>query len=55
MNNSKLRSFLKKLSAKKAGEILNLSRNQLRILAEFLMGHSHLERRMFKVELVNSP
>jgi hypothetical protein len=55
MNNSKLRSFFKKPSAKKAGEILNLSINQLRIMAGFLMGHFHLERRLFKLGLVNSP
>jgi len=43
--------FLNKPSAKKASEILNLSRNQLRILAGFLMGHFHLERRLFKLGL----
>jgi hypothetical protein len=49
------KGFLKKLSAKEAGELLNLSRNQLRIMTGLLTGHCHLKRHLFKLGLVNSP
>jgi hypothetical protein len=52
------KGFLKpsaKKKKKKAGKLHNLCRNQLRILPGFLMGHSHLKRRLFKLGLVNSP
>ena len=46
---------LKKPSAKRAGELLNLSRNQLSILTGLLSGHCHFKRHPFKLMLVNSP
>jgi len=38
----KLKSFLKKPSAYKARKLLNLSRNQLRIMKELLTGYSFI-------------
>jgi hypothetical protein len=38
-----------------AGELLNLSRNQLRIMTGLLTGHCHLKGHLFKLGLVNSP
>jgi len=35
--------FLKRTSAKRAGELLNLSRNQPRIVMGLLSGHYHLK------------
>jgi hypothetical protein len=51
------KSFLKKPSAKKkkAGELLNLSRNQLRIMTGLLTGHCQLKGYLFKLQLVKSP
>jgi hypothetical protein len=50
------KGFLKrKPSARKAGELLNLSRNQLRIMTGLLKGHCHLKGHLFKLGLVNSP
>jgi hypothetical protein len=55
VDKSRLRTFLKKPSARKAGELLNLSRNQLRIMTGLLTGHCHLKGHIFKPGLVNSP
>jgi hypothetical protein len=43
------RDFLKRPSAKRAGELLSLNRNQLRILTGLFTGH------LFKLGLVDSP
>jgi hypothetical protein len=40
---ARLRAFLKKLSAKRARELLNLSRNMLRIMMGLPTGHCHLK------------
>jgi hypothetical protein len=49
------KGFLKKPSAKKA-ELLNLSKNQLRIMTTGLLtGHCHLKGHLFKLGLVKSP
>jgi len=47
--------FLKRPSAKKAGKLLNLSRNQLLIIMGPLTGHCHLKGHLFIVELVKGP
>jgi hypothetical protein len=49
------KGFLKKPSAKKAGKLLNLSRNQLKILTGLLTGHCHLKGHLCNLGLVNSP
>jgi hypothetical protein len=49
------KGLLKKPSAKKAGELLDLSRNKLRIMTGLLTGHCHLKGHLFKLGLVNSP
>jgi hypothetical protein len=49
------KGFLKKPSSKKAGELLNLSRNQFRIMTGLLTGHCHLKGHLLKVGLLNSP
>jgi hypothetical protein len=49
------KGFLKKPSAKRAGELLSLCRNHLRILTSFLTDHCHLNGHLFKVRPVNSP
>jgi hypothetical protein len=49
------KGFLKKPSARKADELLNLSRNQLKIMTGLLTGHCHLKGHLFKLGLVNSP
>jgi hypothetical protein len=41
--------FLKRPSPTKAGEILNLSVNQLRIITMLLTGHCHLKGHLFKL------
>jgi hypothetical protein len=48
------KGFLKKPSAKKAGELLSLIRNQLRIMTGLLTGHCHLKGHLFKLGLVTS-
>jgi hypothetical protein len=48
-------AFLKKPSAKKAGELLSLNRNQLRIMTGLLTGHCHLKGQLFQMGLLNSP
>jgi hypothetical protein len=55
VDKSRLRAFFKKPSARKAGELLNLSRNKLRIMTGLLTGHCHLKGHLFKLGLVNSP
>jgi hypothetical protein len=55
MDQGRLRAFFKKPFARKAGQLLNLSRNQLRIMTGLLTGHCHLKGHLFKLGLVNSP
>jgi hypothetical protein len=47
--------FKKKPLCTKAGQLLNLSRNHLRILIGFLTGQCHLKEQLFKVGLLNHP
>jgi hypothetical protein len=44
-----------KPSAKRAGEILILSRNKLKIRMQLLTGHCNLKGHLFKLGLVDSP
>jgi hypothetical protein len=45
VDKSRLRAFFKKeTSARKAGELLNLSRNQLKIITGLLTGHLSFKR-----------
>ena len=46
------KGFLKRTPAKRAGELLNLSRNQLRMMTGLLTGHCHLKGHLFKLGLV---
>jgi hypothetical protein len=46
------RGFLKRPSAKRAGELLSLSRNKLRLLTGLFTGHCHLKGHL---QLVDSP
>jgi hypothetical protein len=56
VDKGRLRAFFKKNpSARETGELLNLSRNQLRIMTGLLTGHCHLKGHLFKLGLVNSP
>lgn len=47
--------FLEKPSAKEVAELLDLSRNQPRMLTGLLTGHFHLIGHLIKLELVNVP
>jgi hypothetical protein len=47
--------FLKTSSAKKAVELLKLSRNQLKIMTGLLTGYCHLKGHLLKLGLLNSP
>jgi len=47
--------FLKGPSPKKAGELLTLSRNQLRIMTGLLTEQHHLQEHPFQLGLVESP
>ena len=49
------KGFLKRLSAKRTGELLNLSRNQLNSKMGLLTVHCHLKVHLFKLGLVDSP
>jgi hypothetical protein len=49
------KGFLTRSSAKKAGELLNLSRNKLQTKMGLLRGHCHLKGHLHKLGLVNSP
>jgi hypothetical protein len=49
------RNFLERPSARRARELLSLSRNQLRIRTGLVTGHCHLEGHLFKLGLVDSP
>jgi hypothetical protein len=49
------RDFLKRPSARRAGVLLSLNRNQVRILTGLFTGHCHLKGHLFKLELVDSP
>jgi hypothetical protein len=55
VDKGRVRAFFKKPSVKKAGELLSLSRNQLRIMTGLLTGHCHLKGHLFKIGLVYSP
>jgi hypothetical protein len=48
------KGFLKRPSAEQAGELLSLSRNQLKIKTRLLTGHCHLKGYTFKLWLVDS-
>jgi ribonuclease HI len=50
-----VKGFLKKPSARKAAELPNLSRNQLRIMTGLLTGHRNFKGHLFKPGLINSP
>ena len=57
MDKGKGRAFFKKKKIplyKKAGELLNLSRTQLRILTGLLTAHCYMKGHLFKLGLVNS-
>jgi hypothetical protein len=54
MEEGRLRAFLKDAPAKRAGDLLNLSRNQLRIIMGLLTGQCHLKGHLLKVRLVDS-
>jgi hypothetical protein len=43
------KGFLERLSARRVGELLNLSKSQIRILTGLLTKHSHLEGNLFKM------
>ena len=47
-------TFLKRPSVQGAGELLHLSRNQLRIMTGLLTGHCHFRGSLFKLELEGS-
>jgi len=49
------KGFLKRPSAKRAGELLNLSRDQLKIMMGLLTGHCHLKGDVLTLGLVDSP
>jgi hypothetical protein len=56
VDKGRLRVFLKKKPlCEKVGEMLRLTRNQLRIMTGLLTEHSHLKGHLFKLGLVNSP
>jgi hypothetical protein len=48
------KGFLKRSSARRAGELLGLSRNQQRILTGLFTGHCHLKGHLCKLGLLNS-
>jgi hypothetical protein len=48
------KSCLKRPSAKKAGELFNLSRNQIRMMTGLLIGQCHSKGHLFKLGLVNN-
>jgi hypothetical protein len=50
-----VKGFLIQSSAIKAGEVLNLSGNQLPIMIGLLTGHCHLKEQLCKLGLVKSP
>jgi len=43
------KGFLERLSAKRDGQLLNLSKSQIRILTGLLTKHGHLEGNLFKM------
>jgi hypothetical protein len=49
------KGFLRRCSAKKAGELLKFSRNQLRIMTGLLIAHCHVKGHVFTLGLVSSP
>jgi hypothetical protein len=48
------RDFFKRPSARRAGELISLNRNQLRILTGLFTGHYHLKEHLFKLGLADS-
>jgi hypothetical protein len=46
--------FFERPSVKRAGELLNLSRNQLRIMTVLLTGHCHVKGHLFNLQLVDN-
>jgi hypothetical protein len=48
-----LKGFLSRPFAKKAGELLYLIKNQLRIMTDLLTGHCRLEGLLFRLGLVD--
>jgi hypothetical protein len=55
VDKGRLRALLKRLTAKRAQEFHNLSRNQLKIMTGPLTGHYYLKGHVFKLGLVDSP
>lgn len=47
--------MLERPTAKRARELHNSSRNQLRIMMGLLTEHCHLKRHVFKLGLIDSP
>jgi len=43
------KGFIERLSAKRVGELLDLSKSQIRILTGLLTKHGHLEGNLFKM------
>jgi hypothetical protein len=54
MGQRQAKGFLKKPTARRAGELLKMSRNWLRILIA-LLGYLHIEGYLLTLGLVNSP
>jgi hypothetical protein len=52
MINRQAEGFLKRPSAKRGGHLLNLSRNQRKIMAELQTGHSYLKGHQLKMGLI---
>ena len=55
VDKGKLRDFSKRPCVERAGELLNLNRNQLTIMTGLITGHCHLKGRLFKLGPVDSP
>jgi len=52
MVNRQAEDFLQRPSAKRGGQLLNLSRNQLRITKELQTGHSYLKGQQLQLGLI---
>jgi len=53
--NMNAKGLLKEPSPKRAGELINLRRNQLRIMTGLLTWHRHLQQYLSKLGLIDSP
>jgi len=53
--NTNAKGSLKEPSPKRAGALINLRRNQLRIMTGLLTWHCHLQQYLFKLGLIDSP